>query len=84
MADFFSFSHHQSKQKIYIVGETKPFRKLARELPLVNGKDDIVIEIGSSYGECLNVLAKRTGGKKNTINEYNHFSQGIMFNIFSL
>jgi hypothetical protein len=48
------------------VGETRPFRKLVREVPIIDDEiDNKVIEIGSSYGECLQILAKRT--KNNAI-----------------
>lgn len=58
--EVYVFSHHG--QIIYLTGETKPFRQLAREIPaLDNGQG--IIEIGSSYGECLNILSKRSNGQ---------------------
>jgi|AntAceMinimDraft_5_1070358.scaffolds.fasta_scaffold99302_2 hypothetical protein len=48
-------------QVVYLVGETKPFRDVARQLPLpASGAK--VVEVGFSYGDTLNILAKRCQG----------------------
>ena len=48
-------------QQIILVGETQSFRHVARRLPLRTGEDRVV-EVGSSYGDTLFVLDKRSGG----------------------
>ena len=45
-------------KKMHLVGETRPFRDIAMELPLPEGA--MVVVVGSSYGDTLSILAKRT------------------------
>jgi hypothetical protein len=48
-------------QVVYLVGETRPFRDLARVLPLPEAGAKVV-EVGFSYGDTLRILAKRCQG----------------------
>lgn len=60
----FSFNHDNGLgllQRFHLVGETAPFRSLARELPFEPGAT--ALEIGCSYGDCLQILWKRTSGQ---------------------
>ena len=45
-------------QVVYLVGETRPFRDIARVLPLPEAGAKVV-EVGFSYGDTLRILAKR-------------------------
>ena len=62
VADCLVFEQLGRGQKVYLVGETKPFRHLARTLPLP-GPPGVCVEVGSSYGDTLNIIAKRTDGR---------------------